>query len=382
VQDVIVVGAGPAGSYAAYALAKKGFTVKQLEEHQEVGKPVECTGLVSKRVLKFVKTGSIINKVHGAHVYFPNDGKISISKADETVVLERDEFDKDVSGMATGAGVELIINAKALAIRRDPDGIMVRTRCNRDIQELKARAVIGADGANSIVRKDLFGERIKRVVSAYQVESAEQLEDQDNVNVYLGSAITKGYFAWATPAGDTSRIGTASIGGTSRNYFHELNRRFRNNKILSITGGPIPISTLSKTYGERALLVGDAAGIVKPLSGGGIYTGILSGSKAAIALEHALERNDLSEKKLKSYEKMWKSEIGTELKIDLMIQKLFARITDYSFVKLYEIISREENMEVIGRVGDIDFPSRVVASLVLRNPALLSHILFPRRLSL
>ena len=205
------------------------------------------------------------------------------------------------------------------------------------------------------------------------------MEDQDNVNVYLGSKITKGYFGWATPAGDTSRIGTASIGGTSKSYFQELNRRFRNNKILSITGGPIPISTLKKTYGDRTILVGDAAGIVKPLSGGGIYTGILSGSKAANTLETALENNDLSERHLSQYERMWKSEIGRELKVDLIIQKLFSKITDYSFNKLYEVISKDENMKVINRVGDIDFPSRVVVSLLLRNPLLISHILLPRR---
>jgi geranylgeranyl reductase family protein len=378
-QDVIVVGAGPAGSYAAFMLAKKGFTVTQLEEHREVGKPVECTGLVSKRVLSFVNTKSIINRVHGAHVYFPNDGMINISKAEDTVVLERDEFDKDVSGMATGSGVNLLVNARALKITRNSEGVKVNLRHDGNVKEISARAVIGADGANSIVRKDLFGKRIGRVASAYQVESADVMEDQDNVNVYLGSKITKGYFGWATPAGDTSRIGTASIGGTSRSYFQELNRRFRNNKILSITGGPIPISTLKKTYGDRTILVGDAAGIVKPLSGGGIYTGILSGSKAARTLEIALENNNFSESYLAQYERMWKSEIGRELKVDLIIQKLFSKITDYSFNKLYEVISKEENMKVINRVGDIDFPSRVVASLILRNPTIISHILFPRK---
>ncbi|EQD56451.1 geranylgeranyl reductase, partial [mine drainage metagenome] len=266
--DVLVIGAGPSGSYASYELSKKGFSVIQLEEHPEVGKPVECTGLVSRRVLEFVRTKSIINRVHGAHVYFPNNGRISISKAEETVVLERDEFDRDVSGMATGAGTELRVNSKVIEVKRDKEEITAKIREAGNIREIKARVVIGADGANSIVRKDLFGKRIQRVVSAYQVESAESMEDQDNVNVYLGKAVTKGYFAWATPAGDTSRIGTACLGGSSKNYFHELNRRFRNNRILSITGGPIPISALKKTYGERTILIGDAAGIVKPLSGG------------------------------------------------------------------------------------------------------------------
>ncbi|MHB8360287.1 MAG: geranylgeranyl reductase family protein [Thermoplasmataceae archaeon] len=377
--DVLVIGAGPSGSYASYELSRKGFSVIQLEEHPEVGKPVECTGLVSRRVLEFVRTKSIINRVHGAHVYFPNDGRISISKAEETVVLERDEFDRDVSGMATGAGTELRVNSKVIEVKRNTEGITAKIRETGNIREIKARVVIGADGANSIVRKDLFGKRIQRVVSAYQVESAESMEDQDNVNVYLGKAVTRGYFAWATPAGDTSRIGTACLGGSSKNYFHELNRRFRNNKILSITGGPIPISTLKKTYGERVILVGDAAGIVKPLSGGGIFTGILSGSKAAETMIRALEEDDLSEKNLKGYQNLWKSEIGMELRIDLLIQKMFARITDSSFNSLYEIISRENNKRVINRIGDIDFPSKVVASLIVRNPSLARHILFPAR---
>ena len=76
--DFIVSGAGPAGSYCAYKLAGNGYKVLQLEEHRSVGKPVECTGVVSKRVLSMINSESIVNRVHGAHIHFPSGKEIHI----------------------------------------------------------------------------------------------------------------------------------------------------------------------------------------------------------------------------------------------------------------------------------------------------------------
>ena len=124
--DVIISGAGPSGSYLAYLLSKNGYSVLQLEEHREIGKPVECTGLVSERVFQYVKSKSKINEVHGANVFFPNGKSIHISKGEKTIVMYRDDFDKDVSAMAIGAGTDTRINARVLD-----------TKVNEDYTEVK-----------------------------------------------------------------------------------------------------------------------------------------------------------------------------------------------------------------------------------------------------
>ncbi|MCL4320121.1 MAG: NAD(P)/FAD-dependent oxidoreductase [Candidatus Thermoplasmatota archaeon] len=377
--DFVVIGGGPSGSYCTQRLAKRGFKVAQLEEHQSIGKPVECTGLVSRRVTSMVKTDSVVNKVHGANIYFPDGNHIRIGKEEETIVLERDRFDQDAAAMSIGNGAELMLNARVKDIRRQDRKMKITMRRDGNIEEVEALAVVGADGANSITRKVLFpDQRFRRIVSAYQIDGADRMEDQDNVNVFLGNKFSNGYFAWGTPAGDFSRIGTAGFGLT-REKFNYLYKRYLNPNKISITGGPIPISFLRRPNGDGALLVGDAAGIVKPLSGGGIYTGMVSGEKAAITMERAYEKEDFSEGTLSLYNKLWKKELGAELKRDFRIQKLYSRITDTSFNIIGRKITTERMTHLINTIGDIDYPSRVVLKMLIRNPSIVRNVLFPRK---
>lgn len=377
--DFIISGAGPSGSYAAYILSRSGFRVLQLEEHSSVGKPVECTGLVSKRVIEMTGTGSIVNKVHGAHIYFPDDSSIHIGKEEETYVLERDRFDQDVSAMATGAGTFLKLNSRVNDIKVSGEKVTVTYRENGNMREDLAYAIIGADGANSLTRKILFpGQRIERMVSAYQIDGATNMQDQDSVNVYLGSKYSRGFFGWAAPAGDLSRIGTAGF-GMSREKFKNIYGKFSNPSKITITGGPIPISSLHKTSGNRSILVGDAGGIVKPLSGGGIYTGMVSGEKAAETLIKAYENEDFSEKFLETYHRSWRSSIGKELSRDLLVQKFFARIGDESLTAMGRKLQKENIRRIINELGDIDYPSKVVMQVLIRSPSIMRHVIFPKR---
>ncbi len=379
--DFVVIGAGPAGSNCSSRLSTMGYKTLQLEEHNTVGKPVECTGLVSRRVTDMVKTSSIVNRVHGANVFFPGGDHISIGKEEETLVLERDRFDQDVAAKTVASGTELRLNARVLNLERGKDSIKVTIRDNGTIKEVNCLAVVGADGSNSITRKILFPtQRFKRIVSAYQIEGLKRLEDQDRVNVYLGSEFSRGYFGWNTPAGDFSRLGTAGFGMT-REKFMNLYRKFMNPDKVTITGGPIPISYLKKPYDERAILVGDAAGIVKPLSGGGIYTGMVSGDRAAETLNKAYENEDFTARSLSLYNRLWKKSLGKELFRDYYIQKLYARISDAAFDRIGKAISSPNMKEIISRIGDIDYPSRVVLSMMLRKPSILKNVLLPGKKS-
>ncbi|MGC8608276.1 MAG: geranylgeranyl reductase family protein [Thermoplasmata archaeon] len=373
-KDVIVVGGGPAGSYVSYRLSKQGFSVLQLEEHREIGKPVECTGLVSKRVLDFVPTKSIANVVHGANVFFPDGKSIHLRKDEETIVLYRDSFDKDAAAQSISAGTDLRINAKATGVSVKNDGCDVTFRENGNIRQERSRIVIGADGINSVVRRDVFNIRPTKIVSTLQYDVAGKTDDQDSVNVYLGSSLTHGFFGWAVPGGDITRIGTGSYRTSPKPYMERLISKFGENKILSITGAGIPISVMRKLEGYRTILVGDAAGVAKPLSGGGIYTGLLSSYMASIAVSDALEKEEYTDS-LKSYRKMLFKKIGRELKIDGFVQNIFSRINDRSFDRIYNFISNKKIIDVINRSGDIDYPSKVLIGVIIRDPAVLYSML-------
>ena len=370
-RDVIVVGAGPAGSYLSHLLSRSGFSVLNLEEHTEIGRPVECTGVVTERVFQYVKSKSIANTVTGANIIFPGNRKLKIGKKEKTMIIYRDSFDKDVSAMAIGSSADVRLGSRVSRVSVHPDYTEVTHRNSGNIFTERGKIVIGADGANSIVRKSLFPYRPKRVVSTYQVEASSRMEDQDSVSVYLGSSFSKGFFGWAVPTGNITRIGVGSLSGGSSSYFVRLLKEFMPEpKILSITGGPIPISYLRKTYGQRVLLVGDAGGIVKPLTGGGIYTGIVSSYWASRAIHEALENDNFHASFLSRYEKYWKSEIGRELFLDGLFQMFYAGLGDRALQNIYHAISQKKALDTINSVGDIDYPSRLAIRLFLKNPSL------------
>lgn len=374
-RDVIVVGAGPSGSYLSHRLAGLGYDVLNLEEHREVGKPVECTGLVSERVFKYVKSNSKVNAVSGANVFFPNGKSVHIEKPEKTIVIERDRFDQDVSAMAITSGADVKIDAHVFSVKTDEKGAYIKYKENGQIKEESARVVVGADGVNSIVRKELYGVKSRRIVSTYQVDSAVRMEDQDSVEVYLGSESTHGFFGWATPAGEFTRIGVGTHGISPFRYFGNISRKFPQNRIMGITGGAIPIAYLKKTYSSRSLLVGDAGGIVKPLTGGGIYTGVVSAGHAANTLKRALDDDTFTEQVMSAYQKAWRKELGRELWVDGRIQKYFARLSDKTLDRIYEAVSKKRMIDLINHMGDIDYPSTVVLSLAVRNPGLLMRLI-------
>ncbi len=378
VQDVLIIGAGPSGAYLGHLLSSRGFRVKILEEHKEVGRPVECTGLVSERVFRMARSASTVNTVSGANVHFPNGKSIHIEKGEKTIVMDRDVFDKDVAAMAISSGADLRINSRAISVKTSGDSATVTYRENGTKKEEKCAMVIGADGINSVVRRDLFAVRPGRIISCYQVDSAVKLEDQDSVNVFIGSESSKGFFGWATPSDKLTRIGVGSYHSPAIKHFLKVNQRYGSNRILGINGGSIPVRYLDRTYGNRTLLVGDAAGIVKPLSGGGIFTGMVSARHAADAAEIALSNEDVSSRGLSRYQKSWKRELGRELWFDGIVHRLFGGISDKKFNAIYDILSDDESIRIINTRGDIDFPSKVIFSLFARKPSLLGHFLFSR----
>lgn len=373
-KDAIVVGSGPSGSYLSHLLAEKGYDVLNLEEHPEIGRPADCTGVVTGRVFQYVRSKSIANKVSGANIYFPGTDPMHIQKSDDTIVIYRDSFDKDVSSMAIDSGAEVKLDSKVTKAKVNEEYAEVTYRVNGNLKSEKARVVVGADGANSVIRKDVYGEKPKRIVTTYQVDSAYRMEDQDSVSVYLGSRTSRGFFAWAVPTGNISRIGTGTIGSGARSYFEALSEHFPMDRIVGVNGAPIPIAYLRKTYANRSLLVGDAGGIVKPLTGGGIYTGIVSAKHAATALDEAFQADELTAAFLSRYQKYWKSEIGRELWMDGIVQRFFAKLSDRGLKAIYNVLSSEKVLDSINDIGDIDYPSRLVLSVVARHPYILFNM--------
>ncbi len=385
--DVLVVGAGPAGSNAAYHLARRGHDVLVLEEHDRVGYPVQCAGLVSRRVLELAGSERFVRRpIHGASVFGPSLGSISFTAAEpRAYVIDRAGLDIHLAERASRAGARFSTstrfdrslgpaNGRAHVRVTGPDG---------ERREIAARLVIGADGVTSAVARAFGLRRPVEILPAFEAEFAASPGDADRVEVYLGRAFAPGLFGWWIPdGGGGARVGIAADadGTSARAYFGRLltylERRF-GTSLTSPTAylvSGIPIGHVRRTHADRVLLVGDAAGQVKPLSGGGIFTGMRCAEIAADVADRSLRAGDLCAHALSEYDRRWWGELGEEFERALQLRKVFVRLSDADYDRLIEVLRESDLLGTIVAFGDIDFPTHVVRRLLAQSPSLLRFL--------
>ncbi|MGP8130840.1 MAG: geranylgeranyl reductase family protein [Thermoplasmata archaeon] len=381
--DVLVVGAGPAGSTVAARLAKAGHSVRVVEEHPKVGYPVQCAGLVSQRVLDLAGSNSMVRtSVRGASVFGPSLESITFrAESPRAFVIDRAGLDIHLADRAVRAGAEVRTSTRFDSLDGESgDRLTVRLRGpDGSPEEMRARLVIGADGVASAVARAFRLRRPVEVLPAFEAEFPESPGDPDTVEVYLGRKLAPGLFGWWIPDGSGgARIGVAADadGTPARQYFDRLldslerrfGRRLAPPTAFVVSG--IPIGTLPRTHARRALLVGDAAAQVKPLSGGGIFTGMRCAQIAADVASEALSKGDLSEGALAEYDRRWRAELGDEFRRALYLRRLFTRLSDDELDRVVHALKGAHLAATIVAFGDIDFPTHVARELLRESPGL------------
>ena len=381
--DVLVVGAGPAGSTAAEALARAGHRVRVVEEHPRVGYPVQCAGLVSQRVLDLAGDRSFVRRpVVGASVFGPALGAVSFKAPDpRAYVIDRGALDVHLADRAARAGAEFETGATFRRRRPSADGheaIELR-RDDGTTAEVAARVVVGADGVASAVARAYRLRRPIEILPAFEAEFPHSPGDPDTVEVYLGRRISPGLFGWWIPDGaGGARVGVAADadGTSARRYFDRLVARLETRfgvRLASPTAylaSGIPIGDVPRTHGDRVVLVGDAAAQVKPLSGGGIFTGMRCAALAAAAIDRALRAGDVSAAGLAPYEAAWRAEFGEEFRRALHLRRVLARLTDRDLDAVVEALRTGRHGPTIVAFGDIDFPTHLARRLLADSPRL------------
>jgi len=382
--DVLVVGAGPAGSTAAERLAAAGWKVVVAEEHPRVGHPVQCAGLVSRRVLELSgATATVVREVRGASVFGPSLRSTEFRAPEpRAYVIERGKLDEHLAERAARAGAEFRCASRFDAkVEEREDRVVVRLRGPDGASvELAPRLVVGADGVASAVARAFRLRRPIEILPAFEAEFAQSPGDPETVEVYLGRGIAPGLFGWWIPDGrGGARVGVAAdADGTSARGYYErllvaLARRFGRPLTgpTSFIASGIPIGRVPKIVGPRVMLVGDAAAQVKPLSGGGIFSGMRAAEHAATVAAEALAANDLSERRLADYPRRFDAELGEEFRRALYLRRVFARLTDPELDALVDVLRQGELGGTIVAFGDIDFPSHVARQLLRESPGLL-----------
>ena len=381
------MGAGPAGSRSARNLAAAGFRVALLEEHRRIGVPSHCSGLISPRTLAEadVRQPIVSNRLTGAYVHTAGGGELAIGDGDvRALAIDRVRLDELLCEQAQDAGAQLV-RARMVQAERQNGG--VRLHCQRDGRglALSARIVVGADGAHSRVARSLGLAPPRERVYCLGIEGRMTVPREDFVHVFVGRLLAPGWFGWIIPTGDggvRAGIGCDRSDKPIRCYERLVSafpNMLRQMKVRRMYGGTIPLGFAPRSYADNVLLVGDAAGQVKPFSGGGIYTGLVGARHAAATTTRALLADDTTAGCLRAYERAWKSEIGRELTRSLRIRRFGLGISDSDADQLVTALGHPELQPLIVRDSDIDYPSRVVLRLARSLPALWPLVLLSLR---
>ncbi len=376
--DVAVVGAGPAGSRTARDLARRGFRVLLLEEHRTVGVPSHCSGLISLRTLRESEIGeeAIMHQVTGAFVHTQRGSEVALGGgATRAVAIDRVAWDRTLAEQAQTAGAELV-RARVTNVSRENSHVVLRTQTDGHDSAVTARLVVGADGTHSRVRRTLGMGAPREYAYNLGIEGRLKTRRDDFVHVFVGREIAPGWFGWIIPTGDGMvRAGIGSNNGVKpihcyRRLTQAFPDLFAGIEPCRMYGGTIPLEFTPRSYGDNVLLAGDAAGQVKPFSGGGIYTSFVAGRHAAETAAAALEADDVSAARLAGYEKRWKREIGRELVRSLRIRRFGLSLSEDEVERVVRALRSDGLQSLAARYGDIDYPSRVLLRIARSAPAL------------
>ncbi|MCK5739842.1 NAD(P)/FAD-dependent oxidoreductase [bacterium] len=356
--DVVVVGAGPAGSSAAREAARNGAKVLMLEKDREVGLPVRCAEGVAHQGLSAavdeINPSWISQKIVGFQLISPDLQNVKVDWSTAGYVLNRKVFDYDLARMAADAGAEIRTKSMVTGLEYE-DGVVsgVKVSSLRGNYSVQAKVVIGADGVESRVGRwaglrQAF--QLKDIESCAQVTAANIDVDANYCHFYFGTERAPGGYVWIFPRGNgLCNIGLG-IGGdriTDKkpiHYLHQfLDEFFPGVAVLTTVAGGVPCAPeLRELTGDGIMLAGDAAHQVNPISGGGIVLGMLGGKIAGRIAANAIGQGDVSAAALRQYTKEWFKGNGRKHKMYYRLKKGVYSLTDGQFNETAKIINSQK----------------------------------------
>src|SRR6266566_2630076 len=367
--DVLVVGAGPAGSVAACHAkqAAPELDVVLLERDRAVGAPVRCAeGVGDAGLREFAnpdRADWTSRRITRVIFQAPDDTEVVLADCGLGWILDRTRFDAYLAAQAAATGAEVLVGAEATAMTRNGDGrwhVRVKERGRDDVY--RARIVIGADGVETMVGR---WAGLDTRVPSRDMESCAQYVlqgiefDPDAIYLQFSDAIAPGGYAWIFPkAVGVANVGLGLValktdGRNARQYLDAwIARRFPNGARTGYTvGGVIVHTTIKQTYADGVLIAGDAAHMINPLSGGGINNAMKAGRLAGCTAAAAIREGDTSERRLSAYHTAWMDLLGEDHLKYYRIKQALEHVDDAFYNSLARTVNRiAPDKRTIGRV--------------------------------
>jgi digeranylgeranylglycerophospholipid reductase len=375
--DVIIVGAGPAGSYMAYELASSGHNIAVFEEKSSTGINSCCTGIISTECFQSLdlSTDGILTTVNSAKFFSPSGRCLRLQTENvQAYVVNRFLLDKEIASKAQSGGAQYFFSSPVIDINHGKDNIQVEALCSGKREIFSARAVVLANGFKPKLPSKLGLGRIKNFLIGAQTEI--EAKNVDELEVSFSQEIAPGAFAWLVPtSSNTAYIGLLAT-SQAKLYLQEfLKNLFYRGKLTSreakIEQKALPLGTLARSYGDRILVVGDAAGQVKPTTGGGIYFGHLGAKIAAQVLDDALDSDNLTADQLSCYQKRWKAKMGKELSRGYRARWAYTKLSDRQIEGIFNALDFTGMAEALLNSSDFSFDwhSKLIMAVLKRSSA-------------
>lgn len=379
--DVIIIGAGPAGTSCAKKLAEIGFSVKVFDKRAEIGAPKRCgEGIseASQNLIGKIPDRCIAQKIRGARLYAPDGRYLDAILSEGGFVLERKIFDKWLAEEAVKAGASVQANTFVSGLLKDDRGYFtgVKAEFMGNEFEEKARIVVCAAGAESPLRTQALGvySKLNLIDSCIQYEMTNIDTVPDLIHIYLSSVLAPRGYVWVFPKGEhRANVGLGIVPqdkkpGEFMAEFLKLHPEISKGSILEVNAGCVPVGGMVKDMVANGfVLCGEGANHVNPIHGGGIKEAIISGQMAADTIAECLKKGDVSKNALNKYNEDWWEQRGNHLKRVEKLRETMEKLSDQDLNDLVDALKPEDIIE-FARGAKL----AILAKVLMRKPRLVS----------